>query len=208
MLEHCDVDELTRFVPATPDWCVHDALAHVVGITVDLNALNFGREDPGAWTAAQVNRGRHLSVAELAAEWVRKSPQFEEGLRLLGYSIGSHYVGDLHAHIQDVHQALGRPADRDELTVLVSLDFYLESFGDALAAASAGAVEVRAGSERHVVGAGDVVATLAGDPFEILRTLSGRRSMRQIRALDWGGAVDAILPLVSRYPIPEADLDE
>lgn len=206
LLRDCSDEELERRVPATPDWRVRDALAHVVGITADMNALDFGTASPDDWTAKQVEQRRQSSIDELAAEWDRESPQFEDGLRLLGYSIGSHYVGDLHAHLQDVRQALGLPADRDELTVRVSLDFYLESFGEVLTSASAGAVEVRAGVERQVVGEGDQVATVAGDPFELLRALSGRRSLRQIRALEWTGAVDAIAPHVSRYPIPAFDL--
>jgi uncharacterized protein (TIGR03083 family) len=199
-------EQLERVVPATPDWRVRDALAHVVGITADLNALNFGRGDPDAWTAAQVATRRGAGLEAMAAEWDRESPQFEDGVRLLGYEIGSHYVGDLHAHVQDVHQALGVPADRDELTVLVSLDFYLHSFDGTLAEAAIGSVEVHAGDEQHVVGVGDVIAGFRGDPFDVLRALSGRRSAGQIRSFAWTGDVDRVVPLLSRYPLPLRDI--
>ena len=206
LLRACSEDELHRTVPATPDWRVRDTLAHVVGITADLNALDFGRDDPDGWTARQVDTRRGRSVDELAAEWERESTRFEDGLRLLGYSIGSHYVGDLHAHVQDVHAALGLPADRDELTVRVALDFYLESFGEQLDDDGVGAVAVQAAGEDHVVGSGAPVATVAGDPFELLRALSGRRSLAQVRRLAWTGDADRVIPVVSRYPFPGRDL--
>jgi hypothetical protein len=199
-------DQLERVVPATPAWRVRDALAHVVGITTDLNALNFGRGDPDAWTAAQVDTRRASSLEDMAAEWERESPQFEDGLRLLGYEIGSHYVGDLHAHVQDVHQALALPADRDDLTVLVSLDFYLHSLDGTLTEAAIGSVEVYAGDEQHIVGAGDVTAGFRGDPFDVLRALSGRRSAGQIRSFAWTGDVHSVVPLLSRYPLPLRDI--
>jgi hypothetical protein len=141
-------------------------------------------------------------------EWDREAPAFEDGLRLFGYEIGSHYVGDLHAHLQDVCGALGLPAARDELTVLVSLDFYLGSLDEDLREAGLGAVEVRTAGELHVVGDGVVRATLTADPFEVLRTLSARRSRAQIRALDWEGDVGAVLDHLGRYPLPERDLTD
>src|SRR5690242_12321252 len=95
-------------VPATPGWTVHDVLAHVVGITADLNAAEFGSGDPDAWTAAQVDTRRDRTVDELAAEWDREADRFETGLRLFGYEIGSHYLGDLLQHVADVRHALGR----------------------------------------------------------------------------------------------------
>ncbi len=206
LVRACSDAELDRAVPATPDWRVRDALAHVVGITADMNRLDFGQGDPEAWTARQVDTRRGRTVDELAAEWEQESPRFEEGLRLLGYSIGSHYVGDLHAHLQDVLAALGQPADRDELTVRVSLDFYLESFGEQLDDNGVGAVAVHAAGEEQVVGSGATVATVVGDPFELLRAFSGRRSLDQVRRLAWTGAPDRVVPVVSRYPFPEHDL--
>ena len=200
--------ELERRVPATPAWRVRDAFAHVVGINTDLNAGNYGRDDPAGWTAAQVDRSRGRSVADLAAEWERESVTFEAGLRLFGYELGSHYVGDLHAHLQDVRSTLGLPADRDELTVLVALDFYLESTDAALRDASPGAMEIHAGAERHQVGDGEIVATVVAEPFEILRALSSRRSLRQIRSLEWTGDAETMAARMSRYPLPEADLHD
>jgi hypothetical protein len=103
---------------------------------------------------------------------------------------------------------LGLSAARDPDTVLVALDFYLESLDEALRADEVGAIEVIAEEEHHLVGGEAPIACVSGHPFEILRSLSGRRSLNQIRALDWTGEVDRMAPLLSRYPLPEGDLGD
>jgi uncharacterized protein (TIGR03083 family) len=195
-------------VPATPAWTVIDVLAHVVGITADLNHGNFGQTTPDEWTAAQVETRRGRSVGELGAEWDSEAPTFVEGLRLLGYSFGAHYVGDLLHHVADVRHALGLPPPPDDDTLLVATDFYLESFDEDLRSTAPGAVVVTAGAERHEVGRGEIVAELDAPRFEAFRALGGRRSERQIRDLDWRGDLDRVLPIVSRYPLPEHDIVE
>ena len=100
---------LATRVAATPLWTVRDVLAHVVGITADLNAQRFGEGDGDAWTLMQVAHRRDCSVDDLAAEWDREAPVFEAGLRLFGYGFGAHYLGDLLQHVGDVAAAVGGP---------------------------------------------------------------------------------------------------
>jgi hypothetical protein len=183
-------------------------LAHVVGLTFDMNRSRFDAASPDAWTERQVAERRDRTIAEIVAEWDREAPTFEGGLRLFGYEIGSHYVADLHAHLQDVRSAFGlEPAD-DDATVRVALDFFLGSLDDDLRATDAGAIELIAGGETHLVGDGEARATLRATPFEVLRVLSARRSRAQIRALDWTGDVAAVIELLGRYPLPEHDLHD
>jgi uncharacterized protein (TIGR03083 family) len=207
IVRDASADELSRRVAATPAWSVRDVLSHVVGIPADLNAQEFGHGDAEEWTGRQVEKRRGLPTETVIEEWDREAPTFEDGLALFGYEFGSHYVGDLYTHMQDVRSTVGLPRGSDERTVLVALDFYLFSLDEALRDSDqTGAVEIVAGDEHHVVGSGTPVATLGADPFEILRTLSGRRSLNQIRSLPWTGEVDLMAPLLSRYPLPETDL--
>jgi uncharacterized protein (TIGR03083 family) len=201
--------DLHRTVPATPAWSVHDVIAHLVGITADLNAQDFGDGDGDAWTARQVTRRRDRSVAELGAEWDEEAPTFTAGLALFGYELGSHYLGDLLQHVADVHHALGLPrrADDDQ-TLVVALDFYLDSFHQTLLDAAVGSVEVVTSSDRWLLGAGPTVASLSTGRFEAFRSLGGRRSEAQLRALAWTGDVDRVLGLVSRYGVPATGLEE
>ncbi len=199
--------ELHAVVAATPEWTVHDVVAHLVGITVDLNAGNFGDGDPDAWTARQVDARRSLSIAELEQEWEREAHAFEHGLRLLGYEIGSHYVGDLLQHSQDIREALGAPPIADDAALAVALDFYLDHFHQTLTAAGIGTVAVHVGDDCVNVGSGPPVATVAASRFGLLRALGGRRNERGIRALDWTGDVDVILPFVAAYPLTTREGD-
>lgn len=201
-------EQLAMTVPATPLWSVQDVMAHVIGITADLNAQEFWHVGgPDAWTAAQVQSRRGQPVDELVDEWDAEAPQFVEGLRILGYEIGSHYVGDLLLHLIDVQHALELPVRRNEPAVVVSLDFYVSSFEEALEGVGVGAVEITAGHDTWTVGFGDVVARIRGDAFDLLRALGGRRTEDQIRAMDWEGDIDAVLSVVSRYPLPAEAVD-
>ncbi len=206
LIRGLDADGLTTLVPATPDWCVRDALAHVVGIAADLNTGDLSSVDPDTWTATQVASRRDRTIAEVVAEWDHEAPTFEDGLRLFGYELGSHFVGDLHAHLQDVRAALGLDPDCDEVTVRVALDFYLDSWSEDLIAAGIGAVRVVADGEERVVGTGGVVASVTAPAFELLRALSGRRSAAQIGAFAWTGDAARVIPTMSRYDVPGEDL--
>jgi hypothetical protein len=202
-------------VPATPAWSVRDVLAHVVGLAADLNAQRLpAPDDVGgtAWTNLQVERGRGRALGEVLAEWEREAAPFEDGLRAFGYEVGSHFVADLHAHYQDVRHAIGLPADADELTVRVALDHYLGFIDAMLREAGWGRLDVDAvGEARHLGDPGPHKARLCAQPFELLRSVSGRRSVRQIRALEWHGDADDLLALLQTsfaggYSLPDADL--
>ena len=201
-------EQLHTMVPATPEWAVRDVVSHLVGITADLNALRFDAASPEDWTAEQVRVRRQSPVDALAEEWERESPTFEEGLRLLGYEIGSHYIGDLLQHVADIRHALGMAILEDDTALAVALDFYLISFEEELQESALGSVVVRLPDEEWTLGSGTVVLTLMGNRFEMFRCLGGRRSQEQIRAMAWKGNLDLVLPVVSRYPLPEHPIVE
>lgn len=207
LLRDAPENRLAVRVAATPEWSVLDVVAHVTGIAADLNAGHFATGDPDAWTAAQVAARRGRSLAEVAAEWDAAASAFEDGLRLFGYEVGSHFVGDLVQHASDVRHALGLPRVADEEAILVALDFYADSFHQTLLELGGGAADLEAGSECWRAGSGAVVVTVRAPAYELLRALGGRRSDAQLRALDWQGEVDRVLPVMSRYPVPAADLE-
>jgi len=209
--------ELVVRVPATPAWSVRDVLAHVVGLAADLNGQRFPSADDvsgTAWTAVQVRRGRGRALAEVLDEWEREAPTFEAGLHAFGYEFGSHFVADVHAHYQDVRGALGFAPDVDDLTVRVALDHYLGFIDQLLTGSGWGVLDVVAGAEASRLGGpGPHQARVRAEPFEVLRTVSARRSAHQIRALDWDGDLEALLALLQNalgggYELPETDLDE
>ncbi len=121
--------QLETMVPATPEWRVLDVLAHLVGITADLNALRFGdgsdgrrRVDggPGRLEARSIDRRAR------SASGNTKSTMFDGGLTALGYPIGSHYVGDLLQHVVDVRSAVGAGRYEPDDALTAGLDFYVD----------------------------------------------------------------------------------
>lgn len=55
-------------VPATPEWNIHDVVAHLAGIVEDGLGGNMEGAPGEAWTAAQVARRRHATVAQLVEQ--------------------------------------------------------------------------------------------------------------------------------------------
>ena len=90
----------------------------------------------------------------------------------------------------------------------MGLDFYLDSLHETLATTGVGSVGVRILDDEWILGRGANVATLTAGRFEVFRCLGGRRSERQIRAMDWTGDLETIMPLLSPYPLPTADIVE
>lgn len=210
-LRSLDSHWLGTVVPATAAWTVRDGVAHLVGIASDLNAQRFDVTDPDEWTARQVHERREATLDELDVEWEREAATFEDGLRLMGYEVGSHFVGDLLHHASDIHHALDLALVGDHEALVVGLDFYLDSCHRDLVAQDAGALGVQAidpPEERWTLGTGSEVATLEAPRYELFRAFGGRRSERQLRAMDWTGDVDAVVAVLSRYPLPASDLVE
>ena len=63
-----DAEQLSLVVPATPDWTVHDVLAHLAGSPADLLADRMDGAPSAAWTARHVAERAARSVDELVAE--------------------------------------------------------------------------------------------------------------------------------------------
>ena len=110
------------------------------------------------------------------------------------------FLGALLLHVADVRHALGLPRPPDDETLLVALDFYLDSFDQDLREAGVGSVTVRPGDAEWTLGAGPVVATWTVDRYECFRSLGGRRGEAQIRAQGWTGDVDAIDAGIAQDP--------
>ena len=186
-------DEWATPMPCTPGWTVRDALSHVAGIPDDALA---GRMDgaPGeAWTAAQVERNRSLSVDDLLDRWDAQAPGFAAVLQQMGEGRPPF---DCHTHEHDVRQALDRPGNRESAMVeAMAVDLAtISDFDVALA------VELIDGRVARSGPSGTAAVTLAGvTAFELFRSRPGRRSRDQVRGWDWSGADADIDAVVDRW---------
>jgi len=214
MMEAIDQAQRAVRVPATPGWTVHDVLAHVVGLAAALNALDLpAPDDEGgtAWAARQVATRASRPIAELLAEWDAEAPVFADGLDLFGYEFGCHFVADLLVHLLDVQAALGVPSCKDPIAMSVALDHYCDHVGGLMTSARWGVLVVEStDGEQWSLGAGDERARVRAPLLELVRSLSARRSERQVRALHWSGDLDGVIAFLRHcwsggYALPAVD---
>ena len=183
-------------MPACPGWTVHDVVAHITGVADD--ALN-GRMDGVAtdpWTAAQVERGRGTSTADLLERWTEQAAVFES------FPLPPQAVIDLTTHEQDIRGAVDQPGARDTDEI---------QFAFELAGATSGRGACPASASRPTaprIGPEDATSTLRGDRYDLYRAMMGRRSPAQLRALDWGGEPPAAIEAVVVFGPAAADVVE
>jgi len=213
-------EELHTNVPATPLWSVRDAVAHLAaegrlategegprGVLDILASLNDPEQARlrDEWNAEEVGRRRDLPFDDVVAEWDEQAARVlpmlkgEESFPVQYPFIDSILVTDLSAHGQDIRNAVGRPGERDSPACRIALAGFAVTLGFRLDLLGIPALRLRYDGKERVCGSTEPGATLAGDRYELFRTLSGRRSRRQIEALDWEGDPEPYLSHIPAY---------
>lgn len=183
-----DVGELA--VAATPEWNLHDVVAHVTGIVDDATSGNMDGAPGDAWTAAQVLRGQGRTVAEMVSVWHEKAPLVEMTLSSPDGASRANAVFDIHTHECDLLTALGRP-----ITVPTDvLAWIAGSFRESFAATVA-----EAGLPRVAVELSDV---------ELFRSRLGRRTADEVRAYGWSTDPEPYLEHWFVFGVAERSLGE
>ena len=194
--------------PACPEWTVHDVVAHVTGIAADLVAQRLDGVGTDAWTSAQVDSRRDRTIEQIVDEWTSIAPQFESGLDLLGPGAGQPSVSDLTIHEHDARGALNAPGNRESDGIAVAFEYYAQSLGARVTEHGLPALRLIGDGDEQVAGDGEPTATVRATRFDLVRTLSGRRSSAQVRALDWTGDPTPYLDVISAYGARTDDLVE
>ena len=207
LTEHLDEQRAALRVPTCPQWTVHDVVAHLSGVVDDALAGRLDGVATDPWTAVQVDARRATPIADIVAEWETNAPSFEEILDPIG-DAGRQAVADVVIHEHDVRTALGEPGARDSDAVQIALGFVAPLFVSS-AAAGGVVVGVRT-SDGTTFGDHDAPIVLTGDSFELLRAMTGRRSVDQLRDLHWLGNGEAVLPCFTFGPFRPCsdDIDE
>jgi uncharacterized protein (TIGR03083 family) len=193
-------DQLKTPVPCAPEWTVHDLLRHLVGVAADVCS---GRTEGGGsppWTAAQVEARRDKSVKELLDEWAEVSPQLEKLLDEVPPV--QRTLADITCHEHDLRGALGQPGARDTDNVDFALQMGVAGLGSRITEAGLPALRLKSGNQEWEVGKGEPTATVTADAFDLQRSLFGRRSLDQIRALQWDGDPEPYLPVFAVFTPP------
>jgi uncharacterized protein (TIGR03083 family) len=164
-----------RTVAATPEWNVHDLIAHLAGVVEDVVNSNLEGVATDPWTAAQVERGRDKTVTQLIAEWDTAAQVLEGFLSSPAGETASAAVFDIHTHETDLRTALGLTTELPEQFLSWVGSSMRDSFGAAVA--EAGLPNV----------------TVAASDFEIFRGRLGRRTRAEVSAWEWSSQPDPYL---------------
>jgi hypothetical protein len=184
-------------------------VAHLTGVCADVLSGRIEGIATEPWTGAQVTARRDVPLKDVLTEWNEVAPAVEAMAGAFGRA-GFQWVGDQAIHEHDLRGALGRPGARDSETVHVGLRFMVPGFLEAVAALGLPVLEVEAGDRTWRSGEGHPAVRLLLEPFEALRSLCGRRSLDQIRALPWTGVPEPYLEAFTWGPFtpPATDVAE
>lgn len=186
LVREADDEQLERHAPAAPDWRVRDVVAHLSGITADINAGNLDGVASDAWTARQVDARRDWSIDRVLEEWDAEGANVEAVMATLPEVAVGQMTMDAATHEQDIRGGLERPGARDGDAVTVSFDW-----GVAILASMADQADttllIQTDAATAMVGNGARDVGVRAPRYELFRAMTGRRSADQIRAFDWDG---------------------
>lgn len=181
---------------------VQDAFNAIVGIEADQRQAARARQN--RWVAGGVAARRAVPIPELTTEWdvlARDAP----AAALIAL------FPDLAVHFFDLLGSVGNIGYRDEPFVGAALRYWADHGEIRLRQAGRGPLRLEfdetAGNVKSI-GPLDAPLVVAGTSFELLRSIVGRRSRRQVDALRWEGADGVARECFSVYGCRGDDLDE
>ena len=196
-------EDAARVAPATPQWSVHDIVAHLAGLTTDVLSGNIEGAGTDPWTAKQVSDRSTRSMAELLAEWDANAPTFEPMVDTIPQMART--AMDVLVHEHDIRGALQLRGPSDAEMVDYVLQRSVAFLGERIPVA----VRITAGTTEWIVGPGKPAASVSTDGFELFRALFGRRSVGQVAGWDWDGDPSPYLDVLSVFgPLPDLDVLE
>ncbi len=206
LVEGLDADAAGRHVPATPDWTVHDLLAHMVGLGVDVVRGDEPDDHNSAWTQRQVDERASADVTAIVEEWRGVTEPLQQWMR----ENGPRPLGDVIIHEQDLRSALGRPGAQDTAAFAAIRDRMAARVHDGVTQAGLPPLELAGPTWTVVLGdRGDAAVRLEASDFDLARALMSRRSADQVRSWVVRGAVEPYLELLGALgPLPDRELPE
>jgi uncharacterized protein (TIGR03083 family) len=199
--------QLLEPCPACPGWSVHDVVSHLAGVATDAVEGRLGGPPSETQTAAQVEARRGRPTTVVLREWERSASQFELVLAKAGPALFPAAM-DAAVHEQDIRGALGVPGERESETMTLAVERFLGNWFPKLASAdlAAPAIVGPDGAVWH----GDPASPVrwAASPYEVFRTVFGRRSAAQFARTFDGADPQPYLDALVVFGIAAVDLHD
>lgn len=197
-------DNQHTVVPACPEWTLRDLIGHQVGELEDAHLGNLDDLGQSHWTAAQVARYAHYDLAGVKQAWDDLISDCGESFP----EIAAATLPDYSIHMFDVRGAVGNTDGRESELVHTGFERFTGFVDGAFRAANVPALRIITGDTNVVLGDGDAQGELETTPFEFTRFVTGRRSLAQMRAMDWSTDPTPWLDHISFMAPRETDLIE
>ena len=202
LVRESDEEHLERRAPAAPEWRTRDLVAHLSGITADINAGNLDGVATDAWTARQVDTRRDWSIEKLLDEWEAEASKVEAIMSTLPEVAVGQMTMDANTHEHDIRGALERPGGRDSDAMAVGYEWAVPMLAGPVDDADT-TLRLVTEAETQTVGSGERTIEVRASRFDLARAMTGRRSVDQMLAFDWEGeAAPELLVLAIFTPRP------
>jgi hypothetical protein len=210
-----DGSQVDAAVPITPAWTIRQVTAHVCGLNADLAAGLREGLGTDQRTALQVETRDGKTIEQVCHEWLDYGATVEAIFADNDF-LGHRLHADLVIHLHDVQHALGIPIDTaDQATVDAGQTYATHTVDRWLDQAGIDTTIEFMDGGRFVPSSHDSTnddaspmdrITLRATAYDFLRSVSGRRSRRQVETLDWSADPGPLLDTFSPYgPLRSAD---
>jgi hypothetical protein len=169
---------------------------------------NLAGAGTNEWTASQVQRRRDWPVDALLGEWERNGEAVDVLIDQAPLGLFGQMLFDAWTHEQDLRGTLDEPGDRDSSAAARSWEWGIDFLGRRDRAEQRPALLLVTADDTRVVGVEPAVSRVQASRFELLRSMTGRRSLAQMRAFGWEGEPDPARLVGPIFHPPANDLHE
>lgn len=183
-------EALDQPAPATPKWRGRDLIAHLAGVCDDVVNGNLDGVGTNEWTGRQVEARRAWPVDALLRDWERNGEAVDVLIDQAPIGLFGQLLFDAWTHEQDLRGALDEPGNRDSAAAARSWEWELDFLDRRDREEQRPGLLLDTAHDTRVVGVEPAAATVHASRFELLRSMTGRRSLAQMRAFGWEGKPD------------------
>ncbi len=182
-------------VPLSPDWTVTDVASHLCGLNAEVASGRLVGLGTDERTSHQVALRRGHSLRDICDEWIGHEAPMRQAIAADPF-FGTRLAGDLIVHLHDIRHALGLPINRDDDATISAAHCYVLNLQERVSDRLDVGIDVvlTDGARFPAAGSATTAAvSLEASPYDFLRSVTGRRSRRQVETLGWSGDPTEIL---------------